>query len=79
MSGADTWHFSQESIMHFNWKQALAVIEKVETVMQMSGINVAGLSGEQLAHITQDALTTGKTVVESAKDIKQDAQHPELG
>lgn len=62
--------------MKFNWKKILAVAEKIEHVMEASGIDVAGLSGEDLSHITQIALTTGKTVKEAAQEIKGVARPP---
>lgn len=60
--------------MKFNWKKLLTVVEKVEQIMDASGLEIAGLSGDELAHITEVALTTGKTVKDAAAEVKKTAK-----
>lgn len=63
--------------MHIDWKKALLIIETVEGVFAKTGLDIHGVNGQELQHITETALTTGKTVVEAVKEIKAEVgSHP---
>lgn len=60
--------------IHFNLKKALQIVTAVEKVMQEHGLHVHGLSGDELAKLTTEAITTGKTIKEAVVHLGLDAK-----
>lgn len=68
--------------LHFNMGKALKIIKAVEKGMQDAGLHVHGLSGDELAALTESAIQKGKdiktAVTELGLDAKAKATAPEV-
>lgn len=68
--------------IHINLKKALAIVTAVEKAMQLSGLHVHGLSGDELGQITAHAIQSGKDIKSAVKElgleVKAAATSPEV-
>lgn len=68
--------------IHVNLKKALQIVTAVEKAMQMSGLHVHGLSGDELGAITAHAVQCGEDIQSSVKalglEAKAAASSPEV-
>lgn len=55
--------------IHFNLTKALAIVKQFEKGMQASGFHVHGLSGDELAAITDKVVTTGSNIKDAVVDL----------
>ena len=68
--------------IHLNLKKALAIVEVIENQMQLLGLHVHGLSGDDLKQITSSALQKGHDIETAVKEfgleLKAAKESPEV-
>lgn len=57
-----------------NLQKGLKIVQAVELIMQATGMHVHGLSGDELASITTNALQKGHDIASSVKDLGLEAK-----
>lgn len=60
--------------IHVNLKKAEAVVFAIEKGMQLAGLHVHGLSGDELGAITTHAIQEGQSIASAVKALGLEAK-----